>query len=187
MNTEDCKPVPIEAFESEISMPQSEDCKFRIPLSLFLAMQQEDCSIDCCDTEIDNVICVERDIYNDPEFPLLEKCTRMLRDLIDVVGLNPVIVDISGLLHHNKDVCREWIKENWKPDYQGLMDTEDGEWEFQFIESFNQIISGNVGEKTHARYVQLLSQFKRVPAQSNEYVIIQQGEVVQGPQNGGIK
>ena len=166
----------------------STECsRFRIPLSLFLAMQQNDDSIDCCDTEIDNVICVERDIYHDDDFPLMEKAIRLIRDLVDVVGMNPVTVDISGLLHHNKDVCREWIKEAWKPEYQELMNADDGEWEFQFIESFNQLMAGNFGEKTHERYVKLLEQFKRVPAQPNEYVIIPQGKVVQGPQNGGVK
>lgn len=158
----------------------STECfKFRIPLTLFLLMQLNDDSIDCCDTEIDNVICVERDIYKDEEFPLLEKCTCMLRDLIDVVGMNPVTVDISGLLHHNKEVCREWVKDNWKPGYQELLDEDDGEWEFQFIESFNLLMAGHFGEKTHERYVKLLSQFKRVPAQSDEYVIVPQRVVMQ--------
>lgn len=175
MNTADCKP------------------RFRIPLSLFLAMQHEDCSIDCCDTEIDNVICVERDIYSDEEFPLMEKATRLIRDLVDVVGMNPVTVDISGLLHHNKEICREWVKEAWKPGYQELMDADDGEWEFQFIESFNQLMAGNFGEKTHERYVKLLEQFKRVPAESNTLVLVParevmiEGEIVNGPQNGGVK
>lgn len=174
----------------------TECCKphFRIPLSLFLLLQLNDDSIDCCDTEIDNVICVERDVYQDPEFPLMEKATRMLRDLIDVVGMNPVTVDISGLLHHNIDVIKPWVKENWKPDYAELveMDDDSGEWEFQFIESFNLLMAGNFGEKTHERYVKLLSQFKRVPAQSNDYIIVPhrevmiEGEVVAGPQNGGI-
>lgn len=171
----------------------TEDCRFRIPLTLFLLMQLNDDSVDCCDTEVDNVICVERDIYHDPEFPLMEKATQLIRDLVDVVGLNPVTVDISGLLHHNKEICREWAKENWNPEYQGLMDEDDGEWESQFIESFNLIMAGHFGEKTHERYVKLLSQFKRVPASSNEYVIVPhrevmiEGEVVTGPQNGGVR
>lgn len=180
----------IEDFKSDLC---KEKPRFRIPLSLFLAMQLNDDSIDCCDTEIDNVICVERDIYHDVEFPLMEKATRMLRELVDVVGLNPVTVDISGLLHHNKEICREWVKEAWKPEYQELMDQDDGEWEYQFIESFNLLMAGNFGEKTHERYVKLLEQFKRVPAKADEMVLVPasqvmiEGEVVAGPQNGGVK
>lgn len=151
----------------------SEDCKFRIPLSLFLSMQYEDCSIDCSDTEIDNVICVETEIYRDDEFPLMEKCIRLIRDLVDVVCLNPVTVDISGLLHHNIDVIEPWARENWKPAYTALIGTDDsGEWEFQFIESFNLIMAGHFGEKTHARYVELLSKFQRVPAKPDEMVLV---------------
>jgi hypothetical protein len=135
-------------------------------------MQQEDCSIDCCDTEVDNVICVERDIFHDDEFPLMEKATRLIRDLVDVVNMNPVTVDISGLLHYNKEICRKWIKENWKPEWHEIMDEDDGEWEFQFIESFNLLMAGHFGEKTHARYVELLSQFKRVPAKAGEMVLV---------------
>lgn len=157
----------------------TENCKFRIPLSLFLLMQLNDDSIDCCDTEIDNVICVERDIYHDEEFPLMEECTQLIRDLVDVVGMNPVTVDISGLLHHNIDIIKPWVKDNWRPEYAELVGTDDsGDWENQFIESFNLIMAGHYGEKTHGRYVKLLSQFKRVPAQSNEYIIVPQRQVM---------
>lgn len=162
-----------ECSKPETTKPETTKPKFRIPLGLFLTLQLNDDSIDCCDTEIDNVICVETEIYHDEEFPLMEKCVRLIRTLVDVVGFNPVTVDISGLLHHNIDVIRPWVKENWKPAYAELVGTDDsGEWEFQFIESFNLIMAGHFGEKTHARYIQLLSQFKRVPAQSDEYVIV---------------
>lgn len=156
MSTECCKP------------------KVRIPLSLFLALQLNDDSIDCCDTEIDNVICVETEVYHDPEFPNLEKVTRLIRMLVDVVNFNPVTVDISGLLHHNIDKIRPWVDENWKPEYAELLYHDDGsgEWEFQFIESFNLLMAGHFGEKTCERYINLLSQFERVPASSDEYVIV---------------
>lgn len=173
----------------------TEDCKFRIPLMMYIKMQHEDCSIDCCDTEIDDLIGIETDIYNDPEFPNLYEATCLFYNLVDVVQLgDPLTIDIYGLLHHNKDIIREWVKEAWKPEYAELVDTDDsGEWEFQMIECIGQLVSGNVGETTAARYVKLFKQFKRVPAQSNEYVIVPQnqvmieGEIVQGPQNGGVK
>lgn len=159
------------------------DCKFRIPLMMYIKMQHEDCSIDCCDTEIDAMICVESEIYSNPEFPLLEQCTRKLYELIDVVRIgDPVTVDIAGLLHHNIDVIRPWVKENWKPEYVDLIDTDDGEWEYQLIASFERIISGNAGEKTAECYIKLLSQFERVPAQPNEYVIVPQHDVALMPQ-----
>ena len=119
------------------------------------------------------MIFFETDIYHDPEFPLMEECTRLISTLVDVVGFSPVTVDISGLLHHNIDVIRPWVKENWKPEYAEFVGNDDsGEWEFQFVESFNLIMAGHYGEKTHERYVKLLRQFERVPAQPNEYVVV---------------
>lgn len=153
------------------------ETKFRIPLKLFLRMQQNDDSIDCCDTEIDDEICVEHEAYDDPEFPLLKEFTNLFYEKVDVVGLNPVTLDISGLLHRNKDICKEWVKKNWKPEYQELMDNDNGEWEFQFIESFNYILAGHFGEKTHATYVELLTAFRPVPAASDELVLTLPGSI----------
>lgn len=78
-----------------------------------------------------------------------------------------------------------------KPEYAKLLETDcSGEWEYQLIESISQLISGNVGEKTAERYVEL---FKCVPAKDGEMVLVPahdvmiEGEVVAGPQNGGVK
>lgn len=184
MSTEDCKPMP------------REDCKFRIPLMTYIKMQHTDDSIDCCDTEIDDVICVETDIYQEDEYPNLYEATCLFYDLVDVVKLNgeTIMIDMYGLFHHNYDIIKEWVKEAWKPEYAKLLETDcSGEWEYQLIESISQLISGNVGEKTASRYVKLFKQFKRVPAKDDEMVLVParevmiEGEVVTGPQNGGVK
>ena len=147
--------------------------EMRIPLALYIKLQHEDCSIDCCDTEIDAMICIETDIDSDPEYPLLEQCILKLYELIDVVRVgDPIMLDITGLLHHNKEACREWIKDNWKPKYHSVIDEDDGEWEYQFVCAFNNILIGNAGEATGNKYLKLLSQFERVPALSNTLVIV---------------
>lgn len=171
------------------------DCsKFRIPLMMYIKMQHDDCSIDCCDTEIDAMIGVETDIYKDDEYPNLYEATCLFYNLVDVVSLNPVIVDMYGLFHHNYEIIKEWVKEAWKPEYAELLETDcSGEWEYQLIECISQLISGNVGEKTAELYVKLFKQFKRVPAKADEMVLVParevmiEGEVVAGPQNGGVK
>ena len=152
----------------------TESCKFRIPLMTYINMQHEDCSIDCCDTEIDDMVCVETDIYKDDEFPNLYEATCLFYSLVDVVQFygDTVVLDITGLLHHNIEVVREWVKEAWRPEYVELLNEDDGEWEYQFIESFNNLISGNVGEKTAERYVKLFKQFKRVPAEGDTMVLV---------------
>lgn len=156
------------------------DCsKFRIPLMTYVKMQHEDCSIDCCDTEIDAMICVESEIYQDDEFPNLYEATCLFYDLVDVVGFNPVVIDMYGLFHHNKEVIREWVKEAWRPEYAELLNEDDGEWEYQLIVSIEQLISGNVGEKTAARYVKLFEQFKRVPAKPHEMVLVPARDTVE--------
>lgn len=173
----------------------STECsKFRIPLMMYIKMQHDDCSIDCCDTEIDDMIGVETDIYKDDEYPNLYEATCLFYNLVDVVQLgDPVTIDMYGLFHHNYEIIREWVKEAWKPEYAALLDEDDGEWEFQLIECIGQLISGNVGEKTAERYVKLFKQFQRVPAKADDMVLVParevmiEGEVVQGPQNGGIK
>ena len=173
----------------------TENCKFRIPLMMYLKMQSNDDSIDCADTEIDAMIGVETDIYRDEEFPNLYEATCLFYELVDVVQLgDPLVVDMYGLFHHNYDIIKEWVKEAWKPEYAELLETDcSGEWEYQLIECISQLISGNVGEKTASRYVKLFKQFKRVPAKADEMVLVParevmiEGEVVAGPQNGGVK
>lgn len=152
-----------------------ENCKFRIPLK----MQPNDDSI----AEIDAVVCIETEAYQDEEFPNLYEATRLFYELVDI--------DMYGLFHHNYDVIKKWVKEAWKPEYAKLLEADcRGEWEYQLIESISQLISGNVGEKTAERYVGL---FKRVPAKPDEMVLVPahdvmiEGEVVAGPQNGGVK
>lgn len=159
---------------------------FRIPLNIYLAMQHEDASIDMCDTEIDALICVETDVYDDPEFPWLKRCCDLLCSLIDVVQFNgeTVILDISGLLHHNIDVIRPWVAENWKPGYDKLLDEDDGEWEYQFISMFGKIICGACSEGTHERYTKLLEQFHRVPAEPDTLVLVPARQVMS--EAGGI-
>ena len=175
----------------------TENCKFRIPLMVYIKLQNTDCSIDCADTEIDALIGVETDIYDDPEYPNLYKATCLFYELVDVVQLgNPLTIDIYGLLHHNYDVVKEWVKEAWKPEYAELLETDDsGEWEYQLIECIGRLVSGDVGEKTAERYVKLFEQFKRVPAKADEMVLVPalqtvdyvEGKVLCGPQNGGVK
>lgn len=176
-----------------------ENCKFRIPLMMYIKMQHDDCSIDCADTEIDAIIGVETDIYQDDEFPNLYEATCLFYNLVDVVSFSlcseMITIDMYGLFHHNKEIIKEWVKEAWKPEYALLLDTDDGEWEYQLIESIGQLISGNVGEKTAAKYLKLLKQFQRVPAKPDEMVLVPardtveyvEGKVVNGPQNGGVK
>ena len=164
--------------------------KYRIPLMMYIKMQHEDCSIDCCDTEIDAMICVESEIYQDEEYPNLYKATCLFYDLVDVVKLNgeTIWLDMYGLFHHNYDIIREWVKDNWRPEYVELLDEDedDGEWEYQLIESISQLISGNVGEKTAERYVKLFEQFQRVPAEPDEMVLVPAIQTVEYVE-GGIK
>lgn len=182
-------------MSTEDSKPMSTDIKFRIPLMTYIKLQNTKFSIDCCDTEIDAMICVEPDIYHDDEFPNLYEATCLFYDLVDVVKLNgeTIIIDMYGLFHHNYDIIKEWVKEAWKPEYAELLNEDDGEWEYQLIECISQLISGNVGEITASRYVKLFKQFKRVPAEADDMVLVParqvmiEGEVVAGPQNGGVK
>ena len=113
-----------------------ENCKFRIPLKMYLKMQPNDDSI----AEIDAVVCIETEAYQDEEFPNLYEATRLFYELVDI--------DMYGLFHHNYDVIKKWVKEAWKPEYAKLLETDcSGEWEYQLIESISQLISGNGGVK----------------------------------------
>lgn len=72
-----------------------ENCKFRI----LLKMQSNDDSV----AEIDAMIGVETDIYQNEEFPNLYEATRLFYELVDI--------DMYGLFHHNYDVIKKWVKE----------------------------------------------------------------------------
>ena len=170
--------------------------KYRIPLMRYIEMQHEDCSIDCCDTEIDVMIGVESEIYQDDEFPNLYEATCLFYNLVDVVQFgDPLVLDMYGLFHHNEAAIRGWVEKNWTPEYHSLMDNDDGEWEYSLIECTGQLVSGNVSDKTAARYVNLFKQFTRVPADGDTLVLVPahdtvtwvEGRVVCGPQNGGVK
>ena len=132
-------------------------------LEQFLAMQQNDCSIDCCDTEIDAVVCVESEVYEYSEFPYLTKFIREFRNKFSVVALNPVTINISDVLHHNIAKVHDWVVKWWRPEYAELLDQDDGEWEYQLINEFNYTMAGYKNEQMNKAYYELLASFEEVP------------------------
>lgn len=122
-------------------------------LDEFLKMQQNDCSIDCGDTIIDVTICVERDIYNDPEFPFMTKFIELFRQKVNVVKLNPVLLDTGELIQRNMDKVLKFVNKNWNGEWE---DDGSGELEYQLITEFHYLMAGYKGETMNRKYYELL-------------------------------
>ena len=127
-------------------------------LDEFLKMQQNDCSIDCGDTVIDATICVESDIYSDPDFPFMTKFIELFRRKVEVTGLNPVVLNTGELIQRNMDKVLKFVNENWNGKWE---DDGSGELEYQLITEFNYLMAGYKGETMNRKYYELLDSFDK--------------------------
>lgn len=131
----------------------------------YLSMYRGWIDFDVPDTEIDTTIYVGFDKTEEPDkdFPYMNKFTELLYKVVDVKYLVPdgiPVCDFSGLIHKNEELFRDHIKNHWKEEAQWVLEDDSGEFEYELIKEFANVINGNYGESVNKQYYETLEQCK---------------------------
>lgn len=129
----------------------------------YLMMFKDDVDFDVPDTEIDNVVTVcfskENAEKISDDFPYMDKFVLKLLKSVDVAYLlsdGTPVCNFSKIIHDNVDKFKEHIKKTWCDDYQWVLDDDTGEFEYEIIKEFHNVVGGNYGESVNKGYYKLL-------------------------------
>jgi hypothetical protein len=129
----------------------------------YLMMFKDDVDFDVPDTEIDNVVTVcfskENAEKISDDFPYMDKFVLKLLKSVDVAYLlsdGTPVCNFSKIIHDNVDKFKEHIRKNWRDDYQWVLDDDTGEFEYEIIKEFHNVVGGNYGESVNKDYYELL-------------------------------
>ena len=136
-------------------------------LNEYLMMYKDWVELDVPDTEIDYTVYVGFDKETagkiSDDFPYMDKFIDLLYKKVDISYLVPdgiPVCDFSKLIHDNLDLFKKHIKETWVEDMQWVLDDESGEFEYEIIKEFDNVINGRYGESVNKGYFDLLSKCK---------------------------
>ena len=135
-----------------IKMHRGEDCCWDCPDTVFDIVVTVDCSVDC-----DGKIDIAED--EDKKYPHMSLFIKEFLSKVEVVKLmkwGTPIIDVTGLIHRNMTLVRQWIKEHWR----GKWDNDD-DITYRMIEEIHYAIAGYKGEKGYTAYYDLFRQFFR--------------------------
>ncbi len=129
----------------------------------YLMMFKNDVDFDVPDTEIDNVVTVcfskENAEKISDDFPYMDKFVLKLLKSVDVAYLlsdGTPVCNFSKIIHDNVDKFKEHIRKTWRDDYQWVLDDDTGEFEYEIIKEFHNVVGGNYGESVNKDYYELL-------------------------------
>ena len=136
----------------------------------YLMMFNDWVSIDVPDNEIDAVIAVdfipgEADKI-DEDFPYMDKFTTLLYKKVEINNLmdgGTPVCKFSDIINKNIELFKEHVKKHWKEEMQWVLDQDNidaGEFAYEFIKEFDNVIGGRYPESVNKQYYELLSNCK---------------------------
>lgn len=133
----------------------------------YLSMHKGFVDFDVPDTEIDTVMYVGFDKDTDDviskDYPNMDKFVSMLFKKVDIAYFNQdhvPVCDFYGFIHKNEDLWKEHIKKYWREDLQWLLEDDSGEFEYELIKEFDNVVGGRYGESINKQYYKTLSKCK---------------------------
>lgn len=134
----------------------------------YLTMYKGWVELDVPDTEIDNTISVCMDNSNpwkiSDDFPYMDKFSELLFKKVDIsyfVQDGIPVCDFSKIINNNIELFKKHIKKNWIEDMQWVLECIDsGEFAYEIIKEFDNVIGGRYGETVNKQYYNLLQNCK---------------------------
>lgn len=136
----------------------------------YLSMYRGSVDLDVPDTEIDNTItvCFNSDTKDeiDKEFPYMDKFTQLLYKSVDIAYFIPKgipVCNFSKIINNNIELFKLHVKKHWTESCQWVLAQDaidEGEFTFEFIKEFGNVIGGNYGETVNKQYYNLLLKCK---------------------------
>lgn len=120
------------------------------------------------DTEIDTVVLFVFDNSKpwkiSKDFPYMDKFTELLMKKVDIayfVQDGIPIGDFSKIINNNEELFKEHIKKHWIEDMQWVLECiNSGEFAYEIIKEFDNVVGGRYGESVNKQYYELLKACK---------------------------
>lgn len=135
-----------------------------------LMMYKDGIDLDIPDNEIDAVVtvCFEPSEANkiDEEYPYMDKFTTLLYKKVEVESLmsdGTPICKFSDIINKNIELFKEHVEKHWKEEMQWVLDQDNidaGEFAYEFIKEFDNVIGGRYPESVNKQYYELLASCK---------------------------
>lgn len=132
----------------------------------YLMMFKDDVDFDIPDNEIDMTITVcfvkENAKKISEDYPYMDKFTIKLLKSVDICYLRSdgcPICDFSKIINDHIDLFKKFVKKYWAEDYQCYLEQDAidaGEFAYQFIKEFDNVVGGRYGESMNKAYFKLL-------------------------------
>lgn len=136
----------------------------------YLKMHKYFVSIDVPDNEIDVVVvvCFNPEIadYVGLDFPYMDKFTNLIYKKVEIDYLmdnGTPVCKFSDIINKNIELFKEHVKKHWKKEMQWVLDQDNidaGEFAYEFIKEFDNVIGGRYPESVNKQYYELLSNCK---------------------------
>ena len=132
----------------------------------YLKMYKGWVEFDAPDSEIDTIVYVCMD-NSEPykiskDFPYMDKFIQLLYKKVDIDCFVPdgiPVCDFSKIIHDNETLFKKHIKKHWVDGMQWVLNQdaiETGEFAYEIIKEFDNVIGGRYGESVNKQYYELL-------------------------------
>ena len=122
---------------------------------------------DIADNYIDFAFCfcISEEDEKDTEFKNMADFTVLLmkKTEIECINGNVIICKFSDIINNNMDLIKKFIRENWTEEYQYVLEEDaikHDEFHYEVLKEWNNVITGNYGEKMNKKYLELLKACK---------------------------
>ena len=134
----------------------------------YLTMYKGWVELDVPDTEIDTTIYVCMDNSKpwkiSDDFPYMDKFSELLFKKVDIsyfVQDGIPVCDFSKIINNNVELFKKHIKKHWVENMQWVLEcVDDGEFAYEIIKEFDNVIDGRYGESVNKQYYNLLKSCK---------------------------
>lgn len=122
--------------------------------------------IDVADNEIDicTCFCFDKDSEIDTDFQNMADFIILLmkKTEIEVINGDIMIGKFSDIIHKNEKLIKDFCKKQWRKEYHYLLTEKNtcGDFEYNVINCFFACVSGNYGNETAGKYLNLLKECK---------------------------
>ena len=122
---------------------------------------------DISDNYIDYALtfCIDSDFEKSEDYKNMIAFTVLLMKKTEIEKINGdvIICKFSDIINNNIDLIKDFVRENWIESMQWVIDEdsiEHGEFHYEVLKDFDNVIGGRYGESTNKLYLDLLKKCK---------------------------
>lgn len=110
-------------------------------------------------------ICYEKNTKISEDFPYMDNFIKLLLEKTEIEKINGdvIICKFSKIIDDNLELFKEYIKKSWVDSMQWVLEEDainHGEFHYEIIKDFGNVVNGNYGESVNKMYYELLKKCK---------------------------